>query len=68
MLLAINGWTVLNIILIAILLYMFGNWAYYKLRGRRLGGAIDNETFEQTMRKAQLIDLRDKKISMLAIF
>ncbi|WP_125767022.1 rhodanese-like domain-containing protein [Lapidilactobacillus wuchangensis] len=61
MLLAISGWNILNIILIAILLYMVGNWGYYKLRGRMLGGAIDNETFEQTMRKAQLIDLRDKK-------
>ena len=60
-LLAVNNWTIINIILILVLLYMFGNWAIVKLRGRRAGGALDSAEFEKTMRKAQLIDLRDKK-------
>ena len=56
-----NGWLMFNLVLIAILLWMAGNWAYYKIRGRQLGGAIDAQEFEQDMRKAQLIDLRNKK-------
>lgn len=59
--LAGNGWLVINLVLIALLLWMVGNWAYYKIRGRQLHGAIGPETFEQNLRKAQLIDLRDKK-------
>ncbi|WP_125605524.1 rhodanese-like domain-containing protein [Lapidilactobacillus bayanensis] len=59
--LAVSGWLVINLVLIAILLWMVGNWAYYKIRGRQLKGAIHTKEFEQGMRKAQLLDLRDKK-------
>lgn len=61
MILAVNKWYVINFILLAILLYMAGSWAYYKIRGHMLGGALENDEFEKTMRKAQLIDIREKK-------
>ncbi|WP_261806182.1 rhodanese-like domain-containing protein [Lapidilactobacillus luobeiensis] len=56
-----KGFLVLNTILLGIILWMVGNWAYYKIRGKRLHGALTPEEFEKTMRKAQLIDIREKK-------
>ncbi|GKQ42539.1 sulfurtransferase [Companilactobacillus sp. RD055328] len=50
----------INIILVAILLYFGGTWVYYRLRGRQLNGAMSPEDFESTMRKAQIIDTREK--------
>ncbi|AXX64315.1 MAG: rhodanese-like domain-containing protein [Lactobacillus sp.] len=50
------------ILVIAIfLIYYGGSWLYYRLRAKQLGGELDNEQFEATMRKAQLVDLREKK-------
>nr|WP_125601105.1 rhodanese-like domain-containing protein [Lapidilactobacillus achengensis] len=56
-----NGFLILNIVLIAVLLWMVGNWSYYKIRGKRLHGALTSAEFEKDMRKAQLIDIREKK-------
>ncbi|NVY96924.1 rhodanese-like domain-containing protein [Lactobacillus sp. DCY120] len=54
----------LNSLILVILIfavYYGGSWLYYYLRARQLGGALEEEEFESTMRKAQLIDLREKK-------
>ncbi|UQS82564.1 rhodanese-like domain-containing protein [Bombilactobacillus folatiphilus] len=51
----------LFIVIIIIALYYGISWFYYWLRARQLGGALDEKEFETTMRKAQLIDLREKK-------
>ncbi len=51
---------ILYIIVIAVFAYMVGSWAYYRIQARRLKGAIDQDEFEENMRKAQIIDLREK--------
>lgn len=58
---AINTWMIVNIILILILLWMVGDWAYYRIQRKRLGGELTAAAFEASMRKAQIVDLRDKK-------
>ncbi|SPC39032.1 rhodanese-like domain-containing protein [Latilactobacillus fuchuensis] len=57
---SITTWTI-NIILLLVLLWLVGDWAYYKIQRKRLGGELTAEDFESTMRKAQIVDLRDKK-------
>lgn len=39
---------------------MLLNWLFIKMSGRKLGGAMTNEEFEKNMRKAQIIDIREK--------
>ncbi|WP_099974967.1 rhodanese-like domain-containing protein [Lactobacillus terrae] len=51
---------VLYVIVIAIILYFVGSWSYYAFIGRRMNGSISQENFESTMRKAQIVDLREK--------
>lgn len=51
---------ILNSVLVVILLALFGNWVYLKISAKRLGGALTNEEFEANMRKAQIIDVREK--------
>ncbi|WP_230913414.1 rhodanese-like domain-containing protein [Agrilactobacillus fermenti] len=58
---AISGVWILNIILLVILLAFAGNWLYYWLRSKQLKAGLSEADFESTMRKAQLIDLREKK-------
>lgn len=58
---AISGIWAINIILIVIVLGMGGNWLYYWLRAKQLKSGLSETNFEQSMRKAQLIDLREKK-------
>lgn len=59
--------TLINSIIIAIgivLIFWAANWFYKYMVSRRLrsvGGEIDADEFEQTMRKAQIIDLREQK-------
>ena len=44
-------------------------WSYYqKSKFKAIGGEISPETFEPTMRKAQIIDLRERTNSKPAIF
>lgn len=50
----------LLVVILIIAIYYGITWLYYRFRGRQLGGELDQETFEKTMRKAQLIDLREK--------
>ncbi|WP_125568989.1 rhodanese-like domain-containing protein [Companilactobacillus insicii] len=51
---------ILYVIVIGFLIYWVGTWAYYLYKGKQMGGAISNEEFESTMRKAQIVDLREK--------
>ncbi|GAF39699.1 rhodanese family protein [Agrilactobacillus composti DSM 18527 = JCM 14202] len=58
---AISGLWFLNIFFLVIILGFVGNWLYYWLRAKQLKAGLKEEVFEKTMRKAQLIDLREKK-------
>ncbi len=58
---AISGIWFLNIFFLVIILGFVGNWLYYWLRAKQLKAGLKEEEFEKTMRKAQLIDLREKK-------
>lgn len=58
---AISGLWLLNIVLLVVILGFLGNWVYYWLRAKQLKAGLSETEFEQTMRKAQLIDLREKK-------
>ncbi|GEQ38112.1 MAG: rhodanese-like domain-containing protein [Tetragenococcus halophilus] len=51
----------LTLILAAILIAMGINWLYFYIQGKRSAKVIDQETFRQGMRKAQVIDVREKK-------
>lgn len=51
----------LTLILAAILVAMGINWLYYYIQGKRSATIIDQEAFRQGMRKAQVIDVREKK-------
>lgn len=51
---------ILDIILIIILLAFAGIWAWNKIQAKRIGGQLDNDSFKQGMRKAQIVDLREK--------
>lgn len=48
-----------NIILLAILIALILNWAYYKYMARRFATVLEDE-FKEGMRKAQIIDVREK--------
>ena len=51
---------ILYIIVIGVLLYWGGSWLNYRYQGKKLGGAISQNEFEENMRKAQIVDLREK--------
>lgn len=51
---------ILYVIVIAVLLYWGGSWFYYRYQGKKLGGEISQKEFESSMRKAQIVDLREK--------
>lgn len=51
---------ILYIVVIGYLVYLVGSWLYYFIKGRQLNGALSGEEFESTMRKAQIVDLREK--------
>ncbi|MDF0480463.1 rhodanese-like domain-containing protein [Vagococcus sp. PNs007] len=50
----------LNIILAAILLGVAINWLYMKMMAKRSATEIDQDEFKEKMRKAQIIDVREK--------
>ncbi|MDT6980830.1 rhodanese-like domain-containing protein [Levilactobacillus zymae] len=61
MVIAVSGWTIYTIILILILV-AWGGWQLSTvLRRNRVATLIDEKTFQEGMRKAQVIDLREKK-------
>lgn len=51
---------VLDAILIIVILAILGVWGWNKIQAKRLGGQLTNEEFKQGMRKAQIVDLREK--------
>lgn len=54
-------WITLLLVIVIFLAYYGGSWLYYRFRAKQLGGELNNAQFESTMRKAQLVDLREKK-------
>ena len=59
----ISPLTYISIIILVVLIYIFLRSFYFWIQRKRLskfGGSLDQKQFEQTMRKAQLVDLREK--------
>ncbi|MGB4921449.1 MAG: rhodanese-like domain-containing protein [Enterococcus aquimarinus] len=50
----------LNVILVAILLFFGVNWLFYYFMGKRSATIITEDEFKEGMRKAQVIDVREK--------
>lgn len=57
-----------NIILLAILIALILNWAYYKYMARRFATVLEEDEFKEGMRKAQIIDVREKMNLIADIF
>lgn len=51
---------ILDAILVIIILGIVIVWGWNKIQAKRLGGELTNEEFKQGMRKAQIVDLREK--------
>ena len=51
----------LDLVLLVIILVMVGIWAWNKIQAKSIGGELTNEEFKEGMRKAQIIDLREKE-------
>ncbi|MCH3904596.1 MAG: rhodanese-like domain-containing protein [Lactobacillus sp.] len=51
----------LDIFLIAVIIAFLVNWLWQRMNAKKLGGELSNEEFEHTMRKAQIIDVREQK-------
>lgn len=56
-----NFLIILDAVLLVIILIFVGIWAWNKIQAKRIGGELDNESFKEGMRKAQIIDLREKE-------
>lgn len=52
---------ILDTVLIIIIIGIGGVWLFNKIQAKRLGGALTNEEFKDGMRKAQIVDLREKQ-------
>lgn len=52
---------ILDIILLIIILAFVSVWAWNKIQARMIGGQLNNDEFKAGMRKAQIIDLREKE-------
>ncbi|WP_238786617.1 rhodanese-like domain-containing protein [Vagococcus coleopterorum] len=55
-----NFLAVLNIILLLIILVIVLNWLYTKIMVKRSAKVIKEDEFAENMRKAQVIDVRDR--------
>lgn len=51
---------IIYIVVAILLVAMLTNWLITKFEAKRLGGALSNDEFEANMRKAQIIDVREK--------
>lgn len=51
---------ILDIVLLAIILVFVIIWAWNKIEAKRVGGGLTPKQFNQGMRKAQIVDLREK--------
>lgn len=56
-----NVFLVIDAILLIIILIFIGVWAFNRIQAKRLGGEMTNEQFKAGMRKAQIVDLREKE-------
>ncbi|RVU70072.1 MULTISPECIES: rhodanese-like domain-containing protein [Lactobacillus] len=56
-----NFLIILDTALIVIILFFVGIWAWNKIQAKRIGGELDNAGFKEGMRKAQIVDLREKE-------
>lgn len=50
----------LNLVLALIILAIALNWAYFQIMGRRSATIISEDEFKAGMKKAQVIDVREK--------
>ena len=55
-----NFIVIIDFVLIAIIVVMIAFWAWNRIQAKRIGGQLTNETFKEGMRKAQIVDLREK--------
>lgn len=55
-----SGLMILNTVILVILLVWIFTWAFQYFRRKRYATVIDQETFREGMRKAQVIDLRQE--------
>ena len=55
-----NFLIILDAILIAIILVFVIVWAWNKFQAKSIGGELNNDEFKAGMRKAQIVDLREK--------
>lgn len=51
---------ILDAVLLIIILAFAGVWLWNKIQAKSMGGELTNEEFKQGMRKAQIVDLREK--------
>lgn len=52
---------ILDAVLLVIILGIAVFWGWNKIQAKSLGGELTNEEFKQGMRKAQIVDLREKE-------
>lgn len=52
---------ILDVVIGAFILYFGISWIYYRIRAKQLDGSMSPKEFENTMRKAQIIDTREKQ-------
>lgn len=50
----------LNVILVSVLVFFGANWLFYYFMGKRSATIIEEDEFKAGMRKAQVIDVREK--------
>ncbi|WP_207940099.1 hypothetical protein DOK78_002438 [Enterococcus sp. DIV2402] len=55
-----NFFNTLTLVLLLVLVFMGLNWLYYYILGKRSATIIEEEEFREGMRKAQVIDVREK--------
>lgn len=56
-----NFLIILDAVLLAIILVFVIIWAWNKIQAKSMGGELTNEEFKEGMRKAQIVDVREKE-------
>lgn len=52
---------ILDVVLGAIVIAFVAVWGWNKIQAKRIGGRLDNDEFNKGMRKAQIVDVREKE-------
>lgn len=60
MILNVSIWVVIDIVAVAVLLFIIGNQLYLWYQGKKFATLLENKEFRQGMHVGQIIDLRDK--------